>query len=229
MSFAPKKSMDRRSSPDSQKKSSTNLQESPFNVQQRSRSTLDPESTNRVDILEAHLSRISTQQDALLPLMTMLDLAPNVAKNENLLKNLSKKSNETDEKINRLEELIRGYQGNIDSAIQKINSLPKPQQFDAGLFERNLKLLNSQVIEHQNTLKDTQSNMDNFHKAFDARIDDEADHNLKIMETKLEKQKNEFSHAITELKLTINETLRKLDDALRELYEKVRSKISFIR
>jgi hypothetical protein len=221
MSFAPKKSVDRRSSPDSQKKSSSNLQESPFNGQQKSRSVLDPEATTRVDILEAHLSRISTQQDALLPLMTMLDLAPNVAKNENLLKNLSKKATETDDKVLKLEELIKGYQGNIDSAILKINSMPKPQQFDAGLFERNLKLLNSQVIEQQNVLKDAQNNMDNFHKAFDARIDDEADHNLKIMENKLEKQKNEFSNAITELKHTINETLRKLDDALKELYEKV--------
>lgn len=220
MSFASKKHSERGKSPESQKKSTSNLHESPYPLQTRSRMNLDPESSSRLEVLEAHLSRVSNQQDALLPLMNMLDLAPNVAKNENLLKGLSKKGTETDEKIFRLEEMLRNYQGEIENTIQKINSLPKPQQFDAALFERNLKMLNSQVNEQQNSIKDMQHTMDDFHKNFEQRIDDEADNNLKHMETKLEKQKLEFTHAINDLKKTINETLKKLDEALGDLYNR---------
>lgn len=219
MSFAPKKD-GRGKSPESHKKSTATIQESPLSVQGRPSSN-EGGFTNRLDVLEAHLSRISNQQDALLPLMGMLDLAPNVTKSDTLLKGLQKKSQETDEKILKMEQLLKGYQNNVESSLQKINNVPKIPNFDAGLFERNIKMINSQVNDHQNTIKTIESNFDAFQKSIEARIDDEADATMKIMEGKLDKQRTEFTHAINDLKKTINETLKKLDEALKEFYLRV--------
>eukprot|EP00330_Aristerostoma_sp_ATCC50986_P002466 CAMPEP_0114601564 /NCGR_PEP_ID=MMETSP0125-20121206/24199_1 /TAXON_ID=485358 ORGANISM="Aristerostoma sp., Strain ATCC 50986" /NCGR_SAMPLE_ID=MMETSP0125 /ASSEMBLY_ACC=CAM_ASM_000245 /LENGTH=268 /DNA_ID=CAMNT_0001810951 /DNA_START=509 /DNA_END=1315 /DNA_ORIENTATION=+ len=41
---------------------------------------------------------------------------------------------------------------------------------------------------------------------------------MKVMESKLDKQKHDFTHAINELKKTINGTLKNLDEALKDLY-----------
>jgi hypothetical protein len=219
MSFAPKKE-GRGKSPESHKKSTATIQESPLSIQGRNTS-IDNIYTNRLDVLEAHLSRISNQQDALLPLMGMLDMAPNVNKNDNLLKSLQKKSQETDEKILKMEQLLKGYQSNVEASLQKIANVPKMPNFDAGLFERNIKMINGQVNEHQNTIKNIENNFLAFQQSIEARIDDEADNTLKVMESKLEKQRQEFTVAINELKKTINETLKKLDEALKEFYLRV--------
>ena len=53
----------------------------------------------KLEILDNNLTRVSQQQEALLPLMGMVDLAPSVQKNEGILKTLHKKQTETDDKI----------------------------------------------------------------------------------------------------------------------------------
>mmetsp|Transcript_2648 Transcript_2648/g.2286 ORF Transcript_2648/g.2286 Transcript_2648/m.2286 type:complete len:110 (-) Transcript_2648:345-674(-) len=109
MSFAPRKNGVRPKSPEGQKKSTTQLQDSPYTIQSRQKANVEPELQSRLDVLESHLSRVSNQQDALLPLMNMLDLGPSVAKNENLLKGLSKKGQDTEDRISRLEEALKSY------------------------------------------------------------------------------------------------------------------------
>lgn len=118
--------------------------------------------------------------------MDMLDLGPSVAKNENLLKGLSMKNQDTDDRISRLEDALNSYKGSVESSLQKMSTTNKPVQFDSGLFERNLKMINNQVHDHEDTLKGLEDNFLEFQRAIEMKIDDETDNTMKIMESKLD-------------------------------------------
>jgi len=116
--------------------------------------------------------------------------------------------------------MMKGYQSNIESSLTKLAQAPKTPQFDAALFERNLKLVNNQVNEHANSIKVIEQNFDSFQRTVEQRIDDENDVTKRAVEQKLVAQKNDFSGIIGDLTGKINDRLKQVDEALKNLYER---------
>jgi len=67
-------------------------------------------------------------------------------------------------------------------------------------------------------LKDYKETYNEYKESLEHRIDQETDHNLRVMEGKFERQKNEFYSALGELKKNISDTLQQFDDGLHKLY-----------
>lgn len=60
----------------------------------------------RVQMIESNLSRVCLQQDALMPLLQMVELLPQFSKSENTLKQMQKKIEENESKILKSEKNI---------------------------------------------------------------------------------------------------------------------------
>jgi len=224
MSFAAprrEKESARRRSPQHVKKESVMI-DNPYSIDNRNRSTVGQQDIGqRIEALENNLNRVTAQQETLLPLMNMLEMAPNVNKNDHLIKNLHKKSQETDERLMKMEQMIKSYNANLDANLAKINNLPKPPQFDPAFFDKSLKNLSNQLVDQQSQIQRVEKTFEELKKATDQRLKEENANLLKIIDNKFDKHKNDFMHAVGEMQKSINDTLKKFDDALRDLGTKV--------
>ena len=223
MSFAPK--IKRKNSPGSpglsQHKRSGFLESPTYasNFSTRTKGIIEPEIATRLEVIEANLSRISQQQDALLPLMNMIDLSSIVAKNEGLMKSLHKKSSETDEKLGKLEQGLKIFQMNTENSISKI-SAQKPQ-IDLSLFEKNFKSIINQINDQGGALRNLETNIINFEKVIDTRFKDENTANQKLIETRLEKHKQDINMALNEFRTSNQNSLKRYEEAIKDLNIKV--------
>jgi hypothetical protein len=220
MSFAPPKSKRNKSpgSPRTQEKRSGFLESPSYSIPQpRNRGNLDPELATRLEILESNLSRVSNQQDALLPLMQMLDLATTVNKTENLMKTLHKKCAETDDKIVKLEQVFKGYQSSIDASISKITSQKQQPNIDTSIIEKSMKGVVNQVNEQADSIKSLENNVINFQKTIDSRFREEFGGNQKNIENKLEKIRTEITNIVNEIKNTSSTSLKKFEENLKDM------------
>ncbi len=59
----------------------------------------------RLEIIESNLSRVCNQQDALLPLLHVVDLVPGLSKTDVALKNIQGKIHEAENKLLKNEEV----------------------------------------------------------------------------------------------------------------------------
>lgn len=222
MSFAPRKKDPNRSTVGDKKGSVYGL-DAPHSIHQKSRMTAYSELdiNTRVDMLESNLGRVTNQQDSLLPLMNMLEIAPNVAKNDNMVKNLHKKAQESDDKILRLELMLKNQQAAIDQSMTKIASHSKYPQFDPVVFERNMKQLGDQLNDQKKTLSNIQNKFANNQKVIEKRLQEEHDNNTKSIDAKVDKYSNEFNNAINEMRQAIESAFQKFDEGLKQLAERV--------
>jgi chromosome segregation ATPase len=223
MSFGPppKKDSSRRNL--DEKKGSIYGIDAPYSIQQKSRITVTGEVdvNTRLEMLESNLARVTNQQDSLLPLMNMLEIAPNVAKNDNLVKNLHKKSQETEDKITKMEQALKNFQFALDQNVTRLQNQAKPQQFDAVLFERNLKNLGQQINEQKSALSSFDNRLSNHKTLLETKLQAENENNTTLLDQKFDKYSSDFNHAIGELKNNINDALKKFDEGLGVLYTKV--------
>lgn len=229
MSFGPKKAS-RKASPETAKKlGNSYLNENfPLSAQGKNNSQsqilLDPDLSSRIEMLESNLSRISTQQDALLPLMNMLEIAPTMTRNENLLKNLHKKGQETEDRISRLEQMVRGYQQNIETTISRIgslNSAPKVVQADTSLLEKSLKDVSNQITKQSTAVKEVENNLGQMQKTIETKVTETTTNSSRALELRLERQRGEFSSALNDFSKDIDLTFKKFEDAVKDLYSQV--------
>ena len=174
----------------------------------------------KLDILENNLTRVSQQQEALIPLMSMIDLAPSVQKNEGILKGLHKKQSETDEKVLKLEQMFRNYQTNVDSTLSKLSTRPV-SNFDAGLFEKNLKSIGNQVADQATQFKELEDKFTTLESAVGERLQDELGMLYRNVEAKLDKHRMETITALGELKNGTNNNLKRFDEVLKDIMSKV--------
>jgi len=231
MSFAPSKTK-RKSSPDSpnrtQDKRSQMLESPSYSFPMRSTANLTPDVASRLEVIESNLSRVSNQQDALLPLMNMVDVTQNLAKNETLMKNLHKKCAETDERTAKMEQLFKSYQSNIDATLTKIASQQNKPTFDSALFEKNIKGIVTQVNDQGTALKELDNNFSSYQKTMDARLKDEFGNNAKLLDNRLDKNKQDFTGSLNELKASTVNALKRLDESNRDLSAKCEKMTEFI-
>ena len=223
MSFAPQKKSHRKLSPDSLRKSGTNFTEPayPTSAQSKYSHTGDSDIISRIEALESSLSKISSQQDAFLPLMNMLELAPVMTKNENSLKNLNRKGQETEERIMRLEQMMKGYQQNIESTVSRINTSPKIIQADTGMLEKTIKDVAGQANKQAIMIKDLESNLTATQKAIETKVGEMTTNSSRACDLRLERQKADFSNSLNDLNKNIDLTFKKFEEAVRDLYVQV--------
>ncbi len=226
MSFARPKHTSRKTSPDNLKRANlgTSFTEANFVSPSQMRSAYriaDPDHLSRIEALEADLSKVSKQQDALLPLMNMMEIGPALTKNENLLKGVHKKNQETEDRITRLEQLMINYQQNIENTVTKINSAPKVAPVDTSFIEKGLKDVTLQMNKQANSIRDLESNFGNAQKSLENKVTETIAINSKAIEMRLEKQRIEFNTTITELNSNVDLSFKKFEEAVQELYGQV--------
>ena len=221
MSFAPPKTKRKNSdSPGRSQDKRNALLESVTNLPTRIKGNLEPELFTRLEVIEANLSRISQQQDALLPLMNMIDLTSNVTKNEGMMKSLHKKCAETDEKLARLEQGLKAFQGNIENSISKI-SVQKQPQVDLSLFEKNFKNIINQINDQGGALRDLETNVVDFQKAIDSQLKEESKTTQRLIENSLEKHKQDINIALNEFRANNQNSFKRYEEVLKDLHLKV--------
>ena len=119
--------------------------------------------------------------------------------------------------------MMRNFKFNNDNMVSKIQTAnDRRTVFDAPAFEKNMKQTISYVKSYDKQLKDYKETYNEYKESLEHRIDQETDHNLRVMEGKFERQKNEFYSALGELKKNISDTLQQFDDGLHKLYTQVR-------
>lgn len=181
----------------------------------------DSEFSTKVDELESSLSTVSNQQDALLPLMNLLDLAPNVQKTVGLMKNLDKRQDETEKKLGKLEDILKNNQEHTDLEIQKANDQQPIDIPDSSSFEKSLKSVFNRVAEQQYQYKDLENKLTNLDQGVIKRLKDELGSLSKTVESKLDKHRQETISALGELKNGTNNNLKRFDDVLKDIMGKV--------
>ena len=225
MSFAAPKKSSRKTSPDSMRKIGSSLLENNLASIHHARSAnynIDPDYLSRIEVLESDLSKISKQQDALLPLMNMLEVTPTLMKNENLLKNINKRSQDTEDRITRLEHLMKNYHQNIEQTVAKINSTPKVTQVDTSFIENSLRDVSNQVNRQENSIKELEGDFGNLQKSVETKVTETITNSSRTMELKLERQRTDFNTALSDLSKNVDLTFKKFEDAVRELYGQVK-------
>jgi len=173
----------------------------------------------KLEILESNLTRVSQQQEALLPLMNMIDLAPSVQKNEGILKSLHKKQSETESQQSKLENMFRNYQTNVDSTLTKLSTRPV-SNFDAGLFEKNLKSIGNQVTDQQAQFRELEDKFTKLEQGVGDKLHEELGMLYQKVENKLEKHRSETIAALKELKTGTNSNLKRFDEVLKDIMTK---------
>ena len=95
MSFAPKKNLKNQNEnfPLQRLRSSENMT-NVVNITLKNPQDID----TRLNLIEESLNRLCTQQDALGPIYELSEIIPTLTKSEQIIKNISKKSAEQDEK-----------------------------------------------------------------------------------------------------------------------------------
>mmetsp|Transcript_76412 Transcript_76412/g.88840 ORF Transcript_76412/g.88840 Transcript_76412/m.88840 type:complete len:513 (+) Transcript_76412:104-1642(+) len=185
-----------------------------------SRPEIDGDIHKQYDKLEANLSHVSTQQDALLPLMNLLELAPSVQKSVGLMKLLGKRQEETDIKLAKFEESLRLSQKHTDLQIQKANDRQPIDVPDSASFEKSLKSVFNRVAEQQYQYKDLENKLSNLDKSVDDRLKVDLDSLSKTVESKLDKHRQETINDLKDLKNGTNQNLKKFDDVLKDIMGK---------
>jgi len=211
MSFAAPKKSSRKTSPDSFRKGGNSFLENNLaSIHQRSAHyNIDPDYLNRIDTLENELSKISKQQDALLPLMNMLEVTPTLAKNETLLKGINRRSQETEDRISRLEQLMKNYHQNIEQTVSRINTTaPKVTPIDTSFIENSLRDVSSQVNRQGNSIKELESTFGNLQKSVETKVTETISNSTRTMEIKLERQRTDFNTALSDLSKNVDLTFK---------------------
>lgn len=61
----------------------------------------------RLIVIEQHLNTICSQHDSLMPLLTLLDIMPQLSKSDSQMRNIQRKINEMEAKLIRMNEIYR--------------------------------------------------------------------------------------------------------------------------
>lgn len=223
MSFAPAKKGSRKPSPESVRRTGNSYMDMtiPSSAQHKRYQSGDPDIIGRIEMIESNLSRISNQQDALLPLMNMLEVAPAMSRSENALKSLNKKGQDTEDRILRLENMVKNYQQNVENTIYRLNSAPKVIQTDTSMLEKALKDVTNQANRQGSSIKELESHIQHTQKSLETKSNDAITNSTRALEYKLERQRGEFNGALNDLSKNIDVTFKKFEDAVRELYGQV--------
>jgi len=194
----------------------------PYPIQgQEIHKNIDADQENRINVLEANLSKISNQQDALLPLMNALDFVPSLTKSENALRAIAKKNQETEERIMKLEQLARAYQQNVEGTAVKLNAMPKIVHVDTTFVEKSIKDVSNQVNRQEHAIREIEANFGSIQRSIEAQVSDTITSSSRAMELRLERQRNDFNGALNDLSKNIDLTFKKFEDAVRDLYVQV--------
>jgi len=220
MSFGPPRKASKPSNEILRKSSSPNFA-SGFSLPVQSpeiNRNIDGDYENRINTLESNLSKISNQQDALLPLMNALDFVPSLSRNENMLKTLAKKNQETEERMMRIEHLAKVYQQSVEGTAVKLNAMPKIIHVDTSLVEKNIKDVSDQVNRQGHSIKEIEANFGSIQRSIETQVSETITGSSRTMELRLEKQRNDFNGALNDLSKNIDLTFKKFEDAVRDLY-----------
>jgi flagellar biosynthesis chaperone FliJ len=224
MTFAPSKKHLPKESFDSMKHSRLSSYDSPNNFYSSSlhtRASFDSDFSHRLDVLDSNIFRINQQQEALYPLTHMLDMTSSMAKYDKFVREIEHQNHENDDRLKTIEDLMGKYHSSLEGSLHKINGEPKAPKTDLKHIERNVKNTITQINEKNEVLVTMKSNMHSFQNNLEKRIEHESASRTHNLEPKIDNYTHEFKAAVSNLHGSVNVGFGRLEDAVKDLYEKV--------
>ncbi|KAM3134558.1 hypothetical protein pb186bvf_013372 [Paramecium bursaria] len=113
----------------------------------------------RVETLESNMNRVCIQQDALMPLLQMIEYIPSIQRTEQTVKNVLKKQESNETKSARLERCVERKmkeldlykpkpQIQIEDVNQKVNELDQSLNCLYRWYETKLKEESQQIVRN---------------------------------------------------------------------------------
>ena len=223
MSFAPSKKNSQRDSYDPHKSRYTS-HDSPAQAfsQMRTRESAESDLSYRVDVLTSNMVRINQQQEALLPVFDMADISPGIEKSEELAKSIQERNRACEQRLNRLEDLLRSFQGRMETTIPRSSTVePKYPKPDLSHIERNIKSVVTSIGERDDTLFGLKANWTKFQKAVDKRAETQCSEKENNSEKKIELYSTAFNTTTNDIHSGVNVGFERLEEAVNDLYNKV--------
>lgn len=141
-------------------------------------------SDTKLTCLEKNLNRVCLQQDALIPLLQIVDLLPIVHKSDSTIKMLTKKIDENEARTIKVERIL-------EQRLKGKSEKNPLQKNEIGRIAKTCDQLQQQF-------KDFEQNAMNVHRWFEAKLKEEAYSVSRAIDVKLEKQKIEISKQVNQ-------------------------------
>ncbi|CAD8107353.1 unnamed protein product [Paramecium sonneborni] len=169
------------------KNTSASKQANKTNVLRKSTENLPPfapstekdKETSKLAHLEINLNRVCLQQDALMPLLQMIEYIPAIQRTDSVVKGLMRKIEENEQKILKSEKLLESKIKNPD-----------------GNQDKDTKKQQKQLQELQGKVKDMEQQMNNLQRWYEAKLKEENQALQRNLEHKIEKSKNDTQKSV---------------------------------
>ena len=194
------------------------LKQSPINPEQVTTSS-DP-IVHRLDLIETNLNKICSQHDALMPLLIMKEQLPLMNKTETTIKNFQKKIMENEDKLKTVEKNYKNIQRNFNNDIQLICARKQEKFLEVPNIDKTLKGLSNHINNLQTNLKDIESKVLNLQKITENKMNDEEVTLNRDVDKMIDGNKNEIQNMIAEFKNKIELSLKKQEEAYKDLKSK---------
>ncbi|CAD8075303.1 unnamed protein product [Paramecium primaurelia] len=166
-------------------------------------SDLDQSIEARTDKFESDLNRVSLQQDALLPLLQMIEYIPSIQRTEANVKQVQKKQDINEQKQGRLERCA-------ERKLREIESMPQKPQLE--------------VQQVDQRIKDLESSINCLYRWYEAKLKEGSQQIVRSIDDKLGTDPNaEFND---QLLIVVNQTIK---NALDKMSEDFRGQLCEIR
>ena len=227
MSFAPSKKHLPKESFESMKHSRLSSYDSPNNFYSSSlhtRASFDSDFSHRLDVLDSNIVRINQQQEVLFPLTNMLDMTSvtsNFTKYDKLVHDIEHQNHYNEDRLRHIEGLMSKYNSSLEHSLHKINGEPKAPKPDLKFLDRGIKNTVNQLQEKDELLNTLKSDIHEFHTNLEKRINHENASRAHMLEPRIDNYTHEFKDAVGNLHNNVNIGFGRLEDAVKDLYEKV--------
>lgn len=172
---------------------------------------------HRLDYVETNLNKICSQHDALMPLLVLKDQTPAISKNENIIRNLQKKSNENEEKIKSISQKFKEFQRSFETDLRKIYAKKQEKSLEVPNLDKTLKGFSNHINTLQTNLKEIEGKVLNLQRNTENKLKEENNNMNKEIDKMLEVNKNEIQNMLAEFKNKIELALKKELEVYKEL------------
>ena len=170
----------------------------------------------KIDSLEATISKLCNQHDALMPLISIANTFQNLPKVENTIKIMSKKLNTTENKLTTMEGNLGEYHSFIEASMKSFMNQSSSPSFNVAEVEKSIKGINSHMNSLQNNIKDVEQLVGNLQRKTDEKFRDELTNFSKSVDGKLERNRHDIQNMIAEFKNDIHLAVKMQEEFFKE-------------
>ena len=192
-------------------------------------SVIDNDFEGKAEALERALSRVTNKQDALLPLMNLLDLKPSMEKNKIRMKDLDKKFDKTTERIASAEQQLMANGEKTQEGLDAIRDrlLKHGNDVDSVKFERKLKNAFYRVADQHQKLTDLKNKIEGLEQGTEEKAQSEVKSISKTVESQLDEHRKSTIESLKALKEDTSGSLGSLKTLFEEIMRRVFTTLAF--